>query len=177
GLLAVVISKGLFLVEAGFRRLPVSELWHPMIGALGFAGVGLVVPRALGVGYDEIGDVLNGRPALGTVAVLLVGKLVARWFALGAGTSGGTLPPIRPISGCFGTLFGEMATDVLPGTQPSVSAFALVAMAATFGAATRTPFTSIVFLFELTRDYQAVLPLMGTTVVAVLVTRLLMEES
>lgn len=177
GLLAVVISKGLFLVEAGFRRLPVSEFWHPMIGALGFATVGLVVPGALGVGYDEIGDVLNGRLATATVASLLVAKLLAWWIALGSGTSGGTLAPLLLISGCFGTLFGTAAIAVLPSTPTSVSAFALVAMAATFGAATRTPLTSIVFLFELTQDYQAVLPLMGTTVLAVLVTQVLMRES
>lgn len=177
GLLAVVIAKGLFVVEAGFRRLPVGEFWHPLIGAVGFATVGLVVPGALGVGYAEIGDVLNGRLAIGAVAALLAAKLLAWWLALGSGTSGGTLAPILLIAGCFGTLFGTAAADVLPGAQPSVSAFALVAMAATFGAATRTPFTSIVFLFELTQDYQAVLPLMGTTVLAVIVAQALTRES
>ncbi len=177
GLLAVVISKGLFVVESGFRRLPVGEFWHPIIGAVGFATVGLIVPGALGVGYDEIGDVLNGRLATGAVAALLLAKLLAWWMALGSGTSGGTLAPILLIAGCFGSLFGTLAVDVLPGAQPSVSAFALVAMAATFGAATRTPFTSIVFLFELTQDYEAVLPLMGATVIAVIVYSVLMRES
>jgi len=66
---------------------------------------------------------------------------------------------------------------VLPGPQPSISAFGMVAMAATFAAATRTPFTSIVFVFELTRDYDAVLPLMGATALAVVVTRMLLHES
>ena len=177
GLLAAVISKGLFLVEAGFRRLPVPEFWHPVIGAVGFASVGLIVPGALGVGYDEIGDVLNGRLAITTVAALLVAKLLAWWIALGSGTSGGTLAPLLLIAGCFGTLFGTAATNLFPSTHTSVSAFALVAMAATFGAATRTPLTSIVFVFELTQDYQAVLPLMGTTVLAVLVAQTLMHES
>jgi chloride channel protein, CIC family len=177
GLLAVVIAKGLFVIEAGFRRLPVGEFWHPIIGAVGFASVGLIVPGALGVGYDQIGDVLNGRLAVGAVGALLIAKLLAWWVALGSGTSGGTLAPILLIAGCFGSLFGTLAVDILPGAQPSVSAFALVAMAATFGAATRTPFTSIIFLFELTQDYQAVLPLMGATVLAVIVAKLLMRES
>lgn len=177
GLLAVIICQGLFLVESTFRRLPLGEFWHPMIGAVGFASVGLIVPGALGVGYGEIGDVLSGRVAGGAVAVLLVAKLVAWWFALGSGTSGGTLAPVLLISVCFGTLFGSLATELLPGAQPTVSAFALVAMAATFGAATRTPFTSVVFLFELTQDYQAVLPLMGATVIAVAVAQLLQRES
>lgn len=177
GLLAVVVCKGLFAVEAGFRRLPVSEFWHPVIGGLGFALVGLVVPGALGVGYDEIGDVLMGRLAVGTMATLLVAKLLAWWVALGSGTSGGTLAPLLLIAGCFGSLFAEGVTRVAPGLEVSPTAFALVAMAATFAAATRTPLTSIVFVFELTRDYDAVLPLMGTTVVAVLITRWLMSES
>src|SRR5262249_14804720 len=107
GLLAVVICKGLFLVEAGFRRLPVPAFWHPVLGGLGFGLVGLVVPQALGVGYDEITDVLLGKLAIGTIAVLFVGKLIAWWIALGSGTSGGTLAPVLLMSGCFGSLFAE----------------------------------------------------------------------
>jgi CIC family chloride channel protein len=181
GLLAVVVSKGLFLVEAGFRRLPVSELWHPMIGALGFATVGLLVPRALGVGYDAIGDVLNDRLALSAIAVLAVAKLVAWWIALGSGTSGGTLAPLLLIGGSFGSLVGFAANAVDPslhlagGLTPG--AFAMVAMAATFGAATRATFTSIVFLFELTSDYQIILPLMLAAVVADLVSAAFLSES
>jgi CIC family chloride channel protein len=176
GLLAVVINKGLFAVEDGFRRLPVNEFWWPAIGALGFASVGLIVPRALGVGYDQISDVLNGRLAVGALAVLLLAKLVAWWLALGSGTSGGTLAPILLISGCFGALLGHLAQSV-PGVNVSAGTFALVAMAATFGAATRATFTSIVFLFELTRDYNAILPLMLATVLAVLVASALSRDS
>jgi CBS domain-containing protein len=177
GFLAVVICKGLFVVEAAFRRLPIPVFWHPVIGGLGFAIVGLFVPGVLGVGYDEIGDVLLGRLALGTIAVLLVGKLVAWWIALGSGTSGGTLAPILLMAGCFGSLFAAAVDHVAPGLHPSGPAFALVAMAATFAAATRTPLTSIVFVFELTRDYQSVLPLMGATVLALLIARWLMSDS
>jgi CIC family chloride channel protein len=181
GLLAVVVSKGLFLVEAGFRRLPVGEFWHPVVGAAGFAAVGFLVPRALGVGYDAIGDVLNDRLALGAIAVLAVAKLVAWWIALGSGTSGGTLAPLLLIGGSFGSLVGFAANALDPslhlagGLTPG--AFAMVAMAATFGAATRATFTSIVFLFELTSDYQIILPLMLAAVVADLVAAALLEES
>src|SRR5215213_8007662 len=64
GLLAVVTCKGLFLVEAGFRRLPISEFWHPILGAIGFGCIRLAVPRALGVGYDSINAVLANRLAI-----------------------------------------------------------------------------------------------------------------
>jgi H+/Cl- antiporter ClcA len=171
GLLAVVVCRGLFATEAGFRRLPIPELWHPVIGGLGFAAVGLFVPRALGVGYDSINDALAGRLAVGTLAALLVAKLLAWWVALGSGTSGGTLAPILLISSCFGALFAAGAGEVLPGASISVSAVAVVAMAATFGAAIRAPFTAIVFAFELTRDYRAIVPLMLATVIADLLAR------
>jgi CBS domain-containing protein len=148
-----------------------------MIGGALFASVGLAEPRALGVGYDAIGDVLNSRLALGAIAVLGVVKLVAWWLALGSGTSGGTLAPILLISAAFGTLFGTAVNHVLPGADVAPAAFALVAMAATFGASTRATFTAIVFVFELTRDYQVVVPLMLATVLADLVFNALSEHS
>jgi len=177
GVLAIVVSRGLFVVEDLYRRLPVGEFWHPAIGALGFATVGLFVPRALGVGYDVIGDVLNARLAVGTVAALAVGKLIAWWLALGSGTSGGTLAPLLIISASFGTVVGSGLNHVLPGADVALGAFAIVAMAATFGAATQATFTAIVFVFELTRDYDVILPLMLATVVADLVYSAVNEDS
>ncbi len=177
GALAIVITRGLFAVETGYRRLPVSEFWHPVIGAVGFATVGLFVPRALGVGYDVIDDVLAGRLAVGVVASIAVAKLLAWWVALGSGTSGGTLAPILLISAAFGSVIGAGLNDVLPGPQVALGAFAIVAMAATFGAATRAPFTSIVFVFELTRNYNVILPLMIATVLADLVYSAVNEDS
>jgi len=176
GLLAVVICKGLYLVEGTFRRLPISEFWHPIVGALGFACVGLAVPRALGVGYDTINDVLANKLAVGALAALLVAKLVAWCIALGSGTSGGTLAPILLISGTFGGLLGALVNHLDPRLHLSPGAVALVAMAATFGAATRATFTAIVFAFELTRDYNAILPIMLAAVVADLVAGALLDH-
>ncbi|MBN2622213.1 MAG: chloride channel protein [Acidimicrobiales bacterium] len=177
GVLAIVISRGLFVVEDLYRRLPVREFWHPAIGAAGFATVGLFVPRALGVGYDVIGDVLGGRLAVATAAGLAIGKLLAWWLALGSGTSGGTLAPILLISSAFGTVIGAALNDVLPGPDVALGAFAIVAMAATFGAATQATFAAIVFVFELTRDYEVILPLMLASVVADLVYSAVNEDS
>ena len=177
GVLAIVISRGLFLVEDLYRALPVSPFWHPAIGAIGFATVGLFVPRALGVGYDAIGDVLTGELAVSTVGALALGKLLAWWLALGSGTSGGTLAPILLISAAFGTVVGDGLNTVLPGPDVALGAFAVVAMAATFGAATQATFTAIVFVFELTRDYDVILPLMLAAVVADLVYSSVNEDS
>jgi chloride channel protein, CIC family len=177
GLLAVVATKGLFAVEAGYRRLPVGEFWHPIIGAVGFALVGLAVPRALGVGYDAIGDVLGAKLAVGTIAVLAAAKLLAWWIALGSGTSGGTLAPLLLIGGSFGALVGAAAGRLFPSLHVSTGAFAVVGMAALFGACTRATFASIVFVFELTHDFNVVLPLMLASVLANLVAGSLLDES
>jgi H+/Cl- antiporter ClcA len=177
GLLAVVVTKGLFVFENGFRRLPVGVFWHPVVGALGFAAVGLAVPRALGVGYDAIGDVLNERLALGVIALLAGAKLLAWWVALASGTSGGTLAPILLVSAGFGTLLASGINQMVPGLDVSPGVFALVAMAAVFGSATGASFTGIVFVFELTRDYQVIVPLMIATVLADLVAESLMKEN
>jgi CIC family chloride channel protein len=170
GLLAVGIIRSLSLVERGYERLPVSPAWHPVIGGAGFALVGLAVPRALGVGYDAIGDVLAGRLALGALAALATAKLVTWLLALASGTSGGTLAPILLISGAGGALAGQLLVDHTP-LDVSPAAFALAAMAATFGSASGATFASVVFVFELTRDYDAVVPLMVATVLATLVVR------
>lgn len=176
GVLAVVICKGLYLVEAGFRRLPVSEFFHPILGAIGFAIVGLFVPRALGVGYGTINDILADRLAVGTLVALLIGKALAWWVALGSGTSGGTLAPILLMGGAFGCLLGAFTNWAIPGFELSPSAVALVAMAATFGASTRATFTAIVFAFELTHDYKAILPIMLAAVIADLVSAALLDH-
>lgn len=177
GLLAVVITKGLFFIEGLYRRLPINDFWHPMIGALGFSLIGLAEPRALGVGYDAISDVLVGKIAVGALAALAIAKLSAWWLALASGTSGGTLAPLLLISGAFGSLFGSAVQQVAPGTNISPGAFALVAMAATFGAAIGATFASIVFLFELTRDYQIILPLMLASVIAQAVAGWLLRDN
>jgi CIC family chloride channel protein len=177
GLLAAVVTKGLFAIEAGYRRLPIPEFWHPVLGGVAFGIVGMLAPRALGVGYDAIGDVLAGRLALGALAALAAAKLIAWLLALASGTSGGTLAPLLLIGGSFGGIVGTLAARAVPGLHLTPGAVALVAMSAVFGAATRATFASIVFLFELTGDYRVILPLMVATVLATVVAGALSRES
>ena len=110
------------------------------------------------------------------LAALLIAKLLAWWIALGSGTSGGTLAPILLISGAFGSLLGAVIHNIYPGLHLSPGAVALVAMAATFGAATRATFTAIVFAFELTRDYSAILPIMLAAAIAYLVAAAILDH-
>jgi CIC family chloride channel protein len=177
GLAAVGFSKLLYWTEDQFAKLPIDELWWPAIGALGLGVIGYFVPRVLGVGYDTISDILNANLALKVLIVVMLAKAVALVVSLGSGTSGGLLAPMFMSSAALGGVFAMGMNEIFPAAHLSAGAFALVAMGAVFGAASRAAFSFIVFAFEITRDYNSVLPLMLVTVVADGVAILLMPNA
>jgi CIC family chloride channel protein len=166
GIVAIGFTKLLYWVEDQFDRLPIDDLWHPAIGALGLGIIGFFVPRVLGVGYDTISDILNNTLALKILILIAVFKALALVISLGSGTSGGLLAPMFMSSAALGGVFAILVNLIFPGAHLSPGAFALVAMAAVFGAASRATFTFIVFAFEITRDYNSILPLMLGCVIA-----------
>ncbi|HXM24045.1 MAG TPA: chloride channel protein [Terriglobales bacterium] len=166
GLAAVGFGKLLYWTEDQFEKLPVDELWWPAIGALGLGIIGYFVPRILGVGYDTIGDILNANLAWKLLLVIMVAKAVALVISLGSGTSGGLLAPMFMSSAAMGGVFAMGVDRIFPAANLSAGAFALVAMGAVFGAASRATFSFIIFAFEITRDYNSVLPLMLVSVIA-----------
>src|SRR5271165_1124611 len=177
GLAAVGFSKLLYWVEDQFDKLPINEVWWPAIGALGLGIIGFFVPRVLGVGYDTIGDILNGQLAWKLLLIVMLAKAGALAVSLGSGTSGGLLAPCFMWSAALGGIFAIVSNRLLPGLQLSPGAFALVAMGAVFGAASRATFAFIIFAFEITRDYNSVLPLMLVSVIADGIAMLLMPNS
>jgi CIC family chloride channel protein len=177
GLAAVGLSKALYWVEDTFEKLPFDEMWWPAIGALALGIIGYFVPRVFGVGYDTIGDILNGQLAWKLLLVVMIAKFAALVISLGSGTSGGLLAPTFMWSAAMGGLFAMVANHVFPGAHLSPGAFALVAMGAVFGAASRAAFSFIIFAFEITRDYNSVLPLMLVAVIADGVAMLFMPSS
>ncbi|HEY3973818.1 MAG TPA: chloride channel protein [Candidatus Sulfotelmatobacter sp.] len=177
GLAAVGLSKALYWVEDSFEKLPFDELWWPAIGALALGVIGFYVPRVFGVGYDTIGDILNGSLAWKVLLVVMFAKFAALVISLGSGTSGGLLAPTFMWSAAMGGLFAMVTNHVYPAAHLSPGAFALVAMGAVFGAASRATFSFIIFAFEITRDYNSVLPLMLVAVIADGVAMLFMPTS
>ena len=135
------------------------------------------MPRVLGVGYDTIGDILNANLALKLLIVVMLAKAIALVVSLGSGTSGGLLAPMFMSSAAMGGVFALLVDRIVPGAHLSAGAFALVAMGAVFGAASRAAFTFIIFAFEITRDYNSVLPLMLVTVIADGIAMLLMPSA
>jgi CIC family chloride channel protein len=177
GLAAVAFSKVLYWVEDQFEKLPFDELWWPAIGAFCLGIIGLFVPRVFGVGYDTISDILNGQLAWKILLVVMLAKAAALVISIGSGTSGGLLAPTFMWSAAMGGMFALIANHIFPSAGLSPGAFALVAMGAVFGAASRATFAFIIFSFEITRDYNSVLPLMLVSVIADGIAMLLMPHS
>ena len=173
GLGAWVMTQAVYRFEDLFHRLTghLHWMWWPMIGGLLIGLGGLIDPRALGVGYGTIHAELLGRFTVGALLLLLVVKLVIWSGALGGGTSGGILAPIMMMGAAIGGILGH----VLPGTTPGV--WALLGLAGGIGGVTRSPFTAIVFAFELTHDANSLLALLVAATVGHLVSVLVLKRS
>jgi CBS domain-containing protein len=171
GALSGAMTYALYAIEDGFARLPLHWMWWPALGGLVVGFGGWLEPRALGVGYDVIGDLLNNHLLLASVAALLLVKAVIWAVALGSGTSGGVLAPLLMIGAGLGCVLAPW----LPGGSPQL--WALVCMAATLGGTMRAPLTAVVFAFGLTHDANALLPILLGSAVAYGFTVMVMPRS
>jgi chloride channel protein, CIC family len=171
GALSALLTRSVYASEDAFRRLPIHWMWWPAIGGLVIGIGGIVEPRALGVGYDSIDALLLAKLGLTVVLALLIVKAVIWATALGSGTSGGVLAPLLIMGGSLGGLMGL----ALPGGSPGL--FVLLGMGAMIGGTMRSPLTGAVFSLELTRDFNALLPLLIAAVAADAFTVLTMKRS
>src|SRR6185312_7486680 len=177
GLMATLVSRSLYWIEDQFEKLPLDPMWWPAIGAVGLGIIGYFVPRVLGVGYGTLSDILTNHLTLGLLLTILVFKTGALLISLGSGTSGGLLAPMFIGGAALGAVFALVVNQLLPGVHLDPAAYALTGMAAVFAAASRATFAFIIFAFEITRDYDAVLPLMLVCVIANAITQLFQKES
>ncbi len=181
GLAAVLVGLGFLYGEDLAKRFFAGlDVWPPLRLALGGLGLGIValgMPEVLGTGEhippvtslrDPVQSMLNGEIGVGYAAagfllLLAVAKLVATCLSIGSGNAIGTFMPVIFVGAALGGSVGHVADQLLPAANVQPGAFALVGMAAAFGAAARAPLTAIVIIFEVTGDYELVLPLMLAT--------------
>ena len=176
GLLALVATALVYASEDAFHRLPVHWMWWPALGGLVIGIGGLVVPQALGVGYDVIRAELTGTISLGLVVGILVVKTLIWSLSLGSGTSGGVLAPMFMIGGALGALEASALHALgVPDVGPGF--WALVALAGVLGGVMRSPLTGVIFALELTHQYAALLPLLIGAVAAFTVSVLVLRRS
>jgi CIC family chloride channel protein len=167
GFVSVAFVKLLLGLRRRFQRLPKSTIWiQPVAGGLLMGILGWKVPEVLGVGYAYVGKALNGEMLLTTMALLVLLKVVATATSYASGNSGGIFGPTLFIGGMLGGAFGGAVHLLLPDYTGSVGAYALVGMGTAFAGVVRTPLTSVIMIFEVTRDYTIVVPLMISNLIA-----------
>jgi CIC family chloride channel protein len=171
GLLAICATGLVYLAEDLFKKLPFHWMWWPAIGGAIIGIGGLFEPRALGVGYDVIDQLLTGRATLSLILGILIVKTLIWSLSLGSGTSGGVLAPVFMIGGALGALEGNVLPHVFPGF------WAMAGLAAVVGGVMRSPLTGIVFTLELTHAWNDMTPLIVASISAYLLSALLLKRS
>ncbi|RFS26598.1 chloride channel protein [Chitinophaga silvatica] len=177
GILATCISKSVYWVEDMFEKLPVHWMWWPAIGGAVVGIIGYFAPHTMGVGYDNIRNLLTGTLPLTILFALCVLKYLSWVIALGSGTSGGTLAPLFTIGGAWGALLGVLANRFFPELEVNIATAALIGMAALFAGSSRALLTAIVFALETTGKANGLLPLVAACSTAYFVSFFLMRGS
>ncbi len=167
GFVSVAFVKLLLWMRARFLRFPKKTVWfQPIAGGLTVGVMGWFVPQLLGVGYAHVGTALNGGMALRLMILLLVLKLVAVATSYASGNAGGIFGPSLFLGAMLGGIVGNVAHGLFPNYAGTPGAYALVGMGTAFAGIVRAPMTSVVMIFEITRDYAVIVPLMISNLVS-----------
>jgi H+/Cl- antiporter ClcA len=177
GLLAAGATKITYWIEDSFEKLPIHWMWWPALGGLVVGIVGYFAPRTLGVGYNNITDVLSGSLPFKIILSLCLLKFISWAVALGSGTSGGTLAPLLTIGGAAGALIGTLVLHYFPQSGIVISMAALIGMSAMFAGASRALLTSIIFALETTSQSQALVPLLAACTASYIISFFLLENT
>ena len=167
----------LYLVEDIFEVLPTSSYTKPIVAMFALGALGFWHDEVFGTGFAAIEQATLGEIATGTLAILLVIKPLATSLTLGGGASGGVFAPSLFIGAMLGGLFGAAFVELAPDQVGPSGAYAVVGMAAVFAAAARAPITSLFIVFELTRDYSLILPLMTAVAIATAVAQIITRDT
>ncbi len=174
---SVAFVKLLLKLRVLFMRLPKSTMWiQPVVGGLTVGLLGWFMPEVLGVGYDYVERVLGGDFPLKTVALLAVFKIVATATCYSSGNAGGIFGPSLFIGAMLGGAVGSVAHWLFPHVTAGPGAYALVGMGTAFAGIVRTPLTSVIMIFELTRDYSIIVPLMISNLISFFISYRLQRE-
>jgi len=177
GLVSVAFVKLLLAIRKYFLALPKWSEWlQPTAGGLAVGLMGWFAPDVLGVGYGHVSEALNGQMTLQLMAMLVVLKLIATTSCYGSGNAGGIFGPSLFIGAMLGGTVGTVAHQLLPDFTGGVGAYALVGMGALFAGIVRVPLTSVIMIFEMTRDYSIIVPLMIANLISYYISYRLQEE-
>src|SRR3984957_11729448 len=177
GLMSVAFVKFLTWMRARFMRLPRKTQWmQPLAGGLLVGIMGWFVPQTLGVGYGYVGNALNGGMVLKLMLLLLLLKFFAVTTAYASGNAGGIFGPALFLGAMLGGSLGTLAHGFWPGHVATSGVYALVGMGTAFAGIVRAPMTSVVMIFETTRDYAVIVPLMISNLVSFFISSQMQPE-
>jgi CIC family chloride channel protein len=177
GLGSVAFVKLLLKLRTLFMRLPKTTQWvQPVAGGILVGLLGWFMPEVLGVGYDYVEQVLGGDFPLKTVALLAALKIVATATCYSSGNAGGIFGPALFIGAMMGGAVGSVAHSLFPHQTAGPGAYALIGMGTAFAGIVRTPLTSVIMIFELTRDYSIIVPLMISNLISFFISYRLQRE-
>ncbi len=179
GIVAVIMIRVLSWLEDFFDELPIpyAAIWSPAIGAVLLGIIGYFCPQVFGTSYDTIRDMLNDRLGAGSLLGIGFAKFWALVISLGSGTTGGVFAPSLVVGGGLGAVYAMFMRHIVPNLVSDPGLYSLVAMAAVFGGIARAPFTSIIFLFELSHNPNALLPLLVCVMISDGFVRLFSRDS
>jgi CIC family chloride channel protein len=177
GLVSVAFTKLLLGMRERFLKFPRKTLpFQPVIGGVVVGLMGWFVPQVMGVGYEHVGAVLNGGMALRLMVLLLVLKLFAVTTSYASGNAGGIFGPSLFLGAMLGGTIGTVAHNLFPYHVATAGAYALVGMGTVFAGIVRAPMTSVVMIFEITRDYAVIVPLMISNLVSLFIASRLQKQ-
>jgi len=177
GLISTILIRTLYYTKDIFSKIPLHPIFKPALGGLAVGLIGLFYPRVLGLGYGVITDAISNQFTFKLMIILLFLKILAFSLSLGSGGSGGSIVPSLFVGAMLGGAFGTAANGFFPGMIAEAGAYALVGMGAVFAGTARAPLTAILILFEITRDYNLILPLMFACVLSNVMSNAFYPES
>lgn len=172
GVISLAFCKGLLWCRSLFGKLPKSTLiFQPAMGGLMIGALLIAFPEVMGVGYPYVDQALNGGLILEAMAILCAVKLVATIISYASGNAGGIFAPSLYLGAMAGGTVGGLVHHFAPGSTGDPGAYALVGMGALFAGIIRAPMTSVFMIFELTQDYQILVPLMVSNLLSFMISR------
>jgi CIC family chloride channel protein len=172
GVASVAFCKGLLGLRHVFLRLPAAtRVFQPAIGGIAIGAILIVVPQVLGVGYEHVDEALNGAMLLRTMALLCIVKMVATIVSYASGNAGGIFAPSLYVGAMAGGVIGTLVHRYAPFPTAEPGAYALVGMGTLFAGIIRAPMTSVFMIFEITQDYQILVPLMVANMLSFVISR------
>lgn len=177
GMLAAFHIHVFYKVRDFCNGLSINPYLKPVAGAFCIGVIAIFFPEIMGIGYEPIEEVLHNEGVIWVMFVLAFLKILATAITLGSGGAGGMFSPALFIGAMAGGAFGGVVNKIMPAFTSSPAAYATIGIGAFLAASTHAPMTAIFLLFEITGNYQVIIPIMVSAIVATVVSRKFINDS